>query len=176
MPLVATALRDDMLAATLNKDPAATAMSDLGTAIADYIKSNALVNFAWVATNPAPPNNPDPQTTATGEITVLVTVLTPSGATGQPAAIAALRGELIVGMTAALYNITESGFITVAAAMSSSPSLSALVIVVSGDDRDAAFLQLANDIVTWVKAQVPTAPCAGSHGVFVGAGTVTGIL
>ena len=176
MSLVAADLQDEMLAATLDKDPAADAMSDLGTAIADYIKANAVVNFGWIATNPGPPPAPDPVTTAAGEITVFVVTLTPSGATEQPAAITALEGELIIGMTAALYNITDAGFSTATGAMASSPGLSTLSINVSGDDRDAAFIQMAINIVTWVQAQVPAAPCVGSHGVFIGAGTVTGIL
>ncbi len=176
MALVSSALKSDMLAATLDKDPAAAAMIDLGTAIADYIKANALVNFAWIATNPGPPPVPDPVVTATGEIVTLSFSLTPSGATEQPAAITALQGELIIGMTAALYNITQSGFSTSPGAMASSPSLATLSISLSGDDRDIAFQQLADNIVTWVKAQVPTAPCAGSHGAFIGAGTVVTIL
>ena len=78
-------------------------------------------------------------------------------------------------MTPATYNITDVGFVTNPAAMTTAPGLSFLTISISGDNRDTAMEQLATNIINWVKALGPTVPCAGSHGVYVGAGTPTAI-
>jgi hypothetical protein len=128
---------------------------------------NAQINFSWNGIQPGPTPVTDPKVTTTGEILGLSFQLTPSLATSQAEAINHLKSELITGLTAAQYNITEAGFTTVPMSMSTSPGINSLNISISGNDRDAALGQLANDIVTWITAQLPTGVIMGSHGLFV---------
>ena len=146
---------------------AGDALSMLGDTLSSYIMENAQINFSWNGIQPATPPVPDPKVTTTGEIMGLSFQLTPSLATSQAEAINHLKSELITGLTAAQYNITEAGFTTVAMSMSTSPGISSLNISISGNDRDAALGQLANGVVTWITAQVPTGIILGSHGAFV---------
>jgi len=175
MALVAVDLKDEIKSVLLDKDSATEALSALGDTIATYIIGNAEIAFVWSAALPSPPNTPDPVTTATGEFISLSFSLTPSLATNQTTAINFLKTELIVGLTASTYNITEAGFATSAGLMSTSPSLSSLNISISGSDQDIALTQLATNIIDWVKLQIPVGPCSGTHGVYTGAGLVTSI-
>jgi len=143
------------------------ALSALGDAISGYITDNAQINFSWVGISTSVPPVTDPVATATGEILGLSFKLTPSSATSQADAISHLKDELVTGLSAALYNITDAGFTTAPQSMSLSPGISNLNITISGNDRDDALGQLADCIVTWVKAQAPTVPVMGSHAAFL---------
>lgn len=179
MPLLATSLKSALEAATEAVDNVDDALTSLGDAIADYVKDNAVVNYGWVAVNPA--GAPDPVVAATGEITVFevsLSVIKSASGAPAPAGIILMQTALITSMTAGLHNITQSGFVTVPSPMASSPSLALLSFagVQGKDNRSDAYTELSNAIVTWVKAQVPTMPVAGTHGVFVGTGTLVSIL
>jgi hypothetical protein len=176
MALVPATLRDNIKSALLDKDNATDTLSTLASTCHDYIKSNTLITFAWTAALPNPPNTPDPVIVATGEIVSLTFTLTPSMATSQPVAMNTLKTQLIAGLTLGTYNITQSGFATTPALMSTSPSLSLLTLNINGSDQDTALLQLATGIIDWVKAQVPSGPCSGNHAAYVGAGLVTSIV
>ena len=179
MALSAGSMKQDMIEATDGVEDASGALSALGDAIADNIMDNAVVNFAWVAVNPG--GAPDPTVVAAGEISNVIINLSTVKAVGSspaPAVINATQAALILGLTAALYNITDPGFATSPGAMATSPSLALLSLagVQGKDTRDAAYDAMASAIVTWVKTQLPVAPCAGTHAAFTGAGTVTTIV
>ncbi len=176
MALNATDLKNQIKTDLLNKDNATDALNQLATTCSTYIKTNAEITFVWTAALVNPPNTPDPITVAIGEIITLEFTLTPSLATTQPEGILTLKNQLIIGLTAAIYNITEIGFSTQPGAMSTSPSLTSLTLTISGDSQDTAIEQLASGIIDWVKLQVPIAPCSGTHGVYTGAGLVSSIL
>ena len=176
MALVASTLSSDLIAALQGLTSAADAMSTLSSTVTDYVKNNAEFEFAWTAVNPGD-GSLDPDTKATGEFVTLEFVSTPSGLADQSAAITALKTDFILSLTAATYNITQSGFSTAPGSMASSPSLGTLTFDLgSTDDRLIAFDSLSQSIVDWVVAQVPAAPCSGSHAAFVGAGVVTVVI
>lgn len=161
--------------ALVNPTPV-TALKEFGDSISDYIKNNAEFTFSWAAQLPYYPYTVDPTTTTTGKFSTLNIVFTQSRATTVIAARNHIRNEIIAGMTAAFYNITASGFSTTPASMSSSATLQALVIEYYATTQLEAMEKLSNLIITWVKALAPTAPCAGSHGSYVGTGMVTAII
>jgi len=174
MALVPATLRDNIKSALLNKDNATDALSTLASTCHDYIKANAEVSFDWSAVSST--SVPDPVLTATGKIITLVFTLTPSMVTSQPVAMNTLKTQLIAGLTLGTYNITQTGFVTTPALMSTSPSLSLLTLNITGNDPDTALLQLATGIIDWVKAQVPTAPCTGARILtYTGGGMVSSI-
>jgi hypothetical protein len=163
MPLDVNTFKTIMMTATLNKTNAAEALSSLGSSIATYIMTNALITFSWNGIQPPT----DPTTTATGKILGLVFTLTPSGASDQSTAINFLKNQFIAGLVASTYNITDPGFTTTPAAMATSPNTSNLNLVITADNRDGAFQQLAISIIDWIKIQIPTGAILGSHGSFV---------
>lgn len=163
----------DQLATDVVGPTSAQAFSQLGAAIASYIITNTVVNFAWVGALAAPPNTPDPAVVATGEFVSMSFSLSPSNVPNQAGALSALATQLMAGMATATYNITQSGFTTSAALISTALPL---VLTVTGPTRELALLQMATQIITWVKTHVPTAPCSGSHAPYVGSGTATTIL
>jgi hypothetical protein len=145
---------------------AGDALFALGDTISNYIMENTQINFSWNGIQPGPTPVPDPKVTTTGKIMGLSFQLTPSLAISQAEAINHLKNELITGLNAAQYNITEAGFTTAPQSMSTSPGINSLNITISSNDRDSALGQLANHVVTWIKSQVPTGALIGSHGAF----------
>ncbi len=165
--LSASALKDEIKKAIEGIDSSAgDALSAMGDAIAGYLMENAQINFSWNGIQPGSPPVTDPKVTTTGEIMGLSFSLTPSMATSQAGAIEHLKNELIAGLSAAQYNISEAGFTTSPQSMGTSPGINGLSIAISGNERDAALGQLADGIVTWVKAQVPTGVVLGTHAAF----------
>lgn len=173
MAMIASDLRDAISASILNQTQSSVALQLLGDTIASYILENNEVLFSWVATDPE--QLPDPTIVANGKLQNITFTLTPSGLSTQATAIPYLEGEFIAGLSASTYIITDSGFSVSPGATSSSPTITTLNLIVSGTERQEVLLQFASKIINWVKAQVPTAPCSGSHGKYVGAGTVTSI-
>lgn len=176
MSLNATNLKNQIITdlSNITNINATKALSTLGNTIADYIKNNAEVSFSWSATNPS--GTSDPVTTASGEIVSISFSLSVSGAITQSAGILQLQTDLISGLSSSTYNITDIGFSTSTGLMSTSPSISTLSLSISGSTQDEAIGKLATQIVSWVKSQVPTGPCSGSHGAYTGAGTVSTII
>jgi hypothetical protein len=170
--MIANDLASAMKAATQGQTAAVPALTALGNAISTYIKANAVVAFSWAGALAVPPFTPDPVVVATGKITLLTITLTPSMATSQPSAIAHLSSEITAGVKAGSYNVTDAGFATAAATMSTIPDL---VLAISAPDRDAAYLAMATQIVAWIIAYVPAQTCSGSHGLYVGVATPTTI-
>ena len=173
MALVAADLKDKIKAATEGKTVAAEAMTAMGNAIADYVKANAEIAFGWIG---ALTGIPDPVTTPKGKIISLTFSLTPLMATTQTDAFLILSSQLILGLTAAMYNITDPGFVTSPGSMATSPTIAIpVVITVSGPDRDSALIQLSNSIINWIKMQIPLGPISGTHAAYTGVGIATGI-
>jgi len=171
--LNATALKNAILSEIANLTDAGTALQKLGTAIGDYIASNAVVAFTWVAVNPVG-GAPDPVASASGGITTMTVALTPAyGVVDHNVAQAHLETECNAALSLALYNITDAGFSTAPVVFGVVDSLNLTVSKTS--DSDIAIGELAENIIDWIKSQKPVAPCAGTHGVFVGTGTVLSI-
>lgn len=147
-----------------------------GNSAATYIKDNAEITFSWVAALPYPPYTSDPQTQATGEIVFLEFNITPSYTNTKESAHNHLKTQLISGMMNAMYNITEAGFSTTQASMSSSPTINNLILEANGSTPMDAMTEMCQSIIDWVKQLAPVAPCAGSHGSYVGNGTVIQII
>jgi len=145
-----------------------TLLTEMGKSISDYIKENAVVNFSWVGIDPigpvpaTPVPTPDPVITAKGKITLLSFNLTPSM---NSTPIPHMQLELVAGMTLAMYNITDSGFSTIA--MPVGPAAATLVLSFSGIDRPSTMLSLATSVVNWVKALKPIGIILGSHGKYL---------
>ena len=176
MALVAADLKDKIKAATEGKTVAAEAMTAMGNAIADYVKANAEIAFGWIGALTVIPFTPDPVTTPKGKIISLTFSLTPSMATTQTDAFLILSSQLILGLTAAMYNITDPGFVTSPGSMATSPTIAIpVVITVSGSDRDSALLQFSDSIINWIKMQIPLGPISGTHAAYTGVGIATGI-
>lgn len=146
-----------------------------GQAVSDYIKNNAELLFSWTAALPDPPYTPDPVTQATGKIIQLNIIMQPSYATTVAAAQNYMRNQFIAGMTLAMYNITQPGWTTTPASMSSSLNLNNLTIAPAGSTAMDVHVSVCTQIINWVKQLAPTAPCAGTHGSYVGSGTVIAI-
>ncbi|MES0488434.1 MAG: hypothetical protein ABUK01_00475 [Leptospirales bacterium] len=180
MALSAEGLQKALLAATDGVAPEG-ALSKLGEAIAKYIADNAEVSFSWVALNPA--GTPDTITTAKGKIQNLAMSLTASKAEIRKEAMDHMIGELVTGLSAAMYNITDVGFATSPMPMAYSPTITNLNLSIAIDldndtnDREESMLQLAGCVIDWVKLQKPTTPVPGAHAPFVGSpgGMVSGI-
>lgn len=181
MALVASDLKDLMITDLLSitgEDTANTALNILEATISNYIMNNAVVSFAWNGIQPGDPPTPE-NTTPSGEIESLNIQLTPSMATTQVNALSHLNSEIIAGVTAATYNITEGGYSTTPLPLSSAPTIGSLAISINATTQQAAMLKLAQDIIAYITGLVPTAPVLGSHGVYTApagtGGTVTSI-
>ena len=168
-----TALKNELISATNNKGTAQDALSSMGNAIASYLKANAIFNFSWVAVNGS--GSPDPVTTAQGEFISLNISLSPSNADNQSDAIINLESELIIGVSAGMFNITSAGFVTTPVIIDSPPTINNLNIEIEGNNRENAMLQLATDIIDWIKQLIPTNTVSGTHGAYTGIGTVLNI-
>jgi len=178
MALVAADLKEVIQTVTYGQTQATAVLPALGNAIANYIMASAEVFFSWGGIDPVgpPPSKPDPVTTATGKISELVITLTPSMATTQAAAYSHLKQEFVTGLSAAKYNITDSGFSTSPMLMDTSPLINNLTFAVSGPYRDSALLQLATNIVQWVTSQMPTGVIEGSHGTYLAPSGAGGLV
>ena len=182
MALVASDLKDLIisdLSSITGLDTATTALNILEATISNYIMDNAVVSFAWNGIEVIPPPVVDSTTTATGEIEGLVIDLTPSMATTQANALSHISGEIITGVSAATYNITDIGFSTTPLPLSSAPTIGSLSLNIFATTQDSAMLKFAQDIVDYITSLVPTAPVLGSHGSYTAptgtGGTVTTI-
>lgn len=171
--LNASDLKSAIFAEIANLTDAGTALQKLGNAIANYVKVNAEISFSWIAVNPVG-GAPDPTTSAAGAITSMAISLTPSyGTVDHNVAQAHLQDECNAALSISVYNITDAGFSTAPAAFGIVIPL--LLSLPQTSDSDAAIGELAANIVDWIKSQVPALPVPGTHGAFVGAGTVISI-
>ena len=198
MALVAADLRDVMIAAltsiTGDGHTAQDALDLLADSIETYIMDNAAIAFSWNGVQAATPFGSE-NTTPSGEIQGLSISLSPSMATpeqGQTFALAHLSDEIITGVSAATYNITDSGYATSPLPLSSAPTIDSLVTSITGitvvdppaeppapTPQEQAHLQLAQCIIDYITGLAPTAPVLGTHGTFSAptgtGGTVTAI-
>jgi hypothetical protein len=141
-------------------DNPADAGSGLGQAIGDYIKDNATINYAWVATNPSS-GAPDPVTAIQPKAASPIAPWTmPSGATDASAAM---------GLLATAINTFVSTMMLSADGFTLTPMniISACVLSPSGaSDRQEAMEALAQSIIDGLSV---TPAATGSHAAFVGA-------
>lgn len=166
--LVPSALVSILLALPPAVDPV-IANQQVADAIKNYVISNAVVNFAWVATlGPAS----DPVTTAVGSIVAFPLTLTPSGITVYPASVNDLGTKITAKWLLATYNITAPGFACAPSPVSAAPPLA---LTITGNTQATAMTLFATQLINWIKSQTPSAPCSGSHGPYTGAGTVASI-
>lgn len=172
MALIPSALANDMKKATLNAPDSHIALMKLSNAISSYIMDNAQVMFAWVGVGPPPAAAPDPAVVATGKISGIVINISPSMATAQAPALLALATQIRLGVSVGIYTV-DSPWSCSPGSMIAIPPLS---LSISGTSRDAAFLQFATQICTWIKSFVPPIPCSGAHAAFTGVATPTAIL
>lgn len=173
MALVAADMADALKSAVAGMSDASTARQAEADALADYIMSNAEIQFAWNGINPGPPPVPDPVTAAMGAISNLMFTFTPVPSPDPEASRSAMKTQIIAGMSAALYNITDAGFSTTPLSFASAPEISTLDLsgittsetdpVAAGDDVRT---KLCQRIVSWVQSLHPPAPVLGSHGAF----------
>lgn len=171
--LVAEDLKDLLISNLDGITDATLALSTVSSTISTYIKDNAEISFSWVASNPS--GDPDPTITAQGEIVSLDIEITPSLADNQASAFVILTTQVTTTTALGIYNITDTGFVTSSGSLSSSPSIGAFTLVVSGTDQEAAMLQFAQAFVDYIILQLPTSPCSGTHGTYTGIGTITSI-
>lgn len=170
--LDAGTLADKMKNAVAGKTDAVDALAALSSAISEYIVENAVINFSWIAVNPVG-GAPDPITSAAGSFTSMPIVLTPSGVTDYEQSQAQFSSQCDSGFSASQYNITDAGFSTTPAVAGTSIPLT--LSIPETNSYDEAMSALASNIVDWIKQQVPTIPVSGTHGVYVGAGSVISI-
>lgn len=182
MALVASNLKDAIVDGfePLNQDfadgnlsnPPTAYTSKLSEIINEYVVDNASLTFSWTATNPGT-GAPDPIVSTTGEFLTFTVSITPSGITDPSLAQSALATQMGTSVLTSTYNITATGFITTPAAIGtlSSP----ISFNINSTEPEQALLQLSTDIINWIKAFVLATPCAGTHGVYVGSGSVTAI-
>ena len=172
MALVVSALKAAMAAATAGKTDAASANTALGNAIASYIVNNCVVTLNWVGQNPSSPYEMDPDNGPQDGFIVSCTItLTPSGLTDQEEALADLAGQIKTGVAGAVYSMPV-GWTCNTSAFS---DIGDLTIDIDADTSDEAFTALAQNIVDWLTGYVPSAVCSGTHGIYVGTGTPTGV-
>lgn len=176
MALVATELRDLLIENLSDKQTASEANTELGNTISNYVKDNAEVSLTWVAALPAAPFTPDTVVSASGKILTLSLPLIPSLLTEQTSAILALKTQFITNFALATYNITDSGFVTSSGLLGSAPTISTLNLSISGDNQSNALLQLASNIIDWIKLMIPATPCSGTRILtYTGVGAVVSI-
>jgi len=174
--LIIADLADTMKLATQGKTNPAEAMTALGMSISNYILANAVLTFSWIASNTVYPYEPDPIIVATGGFLSVTIILTPGGETNHSAAKLTFETQIMNGMKTATYNITQITVPPFATVAGISSDIGAVTLNVTGlTARDAAFLQMATDIITWLKAYIPAMTCAGTRGTYSGIGTVTNI-
>ena len=150
------------------------AMLALGNAIATYILNNIEFTFAWIRTNSVPPYDVE-NTTPSGEMITLTVTLTPSRSTDSNTSLSQFANEITLGIKTGTLNITETGYITTPVTWS---NISNLNITMNQETTpDTAFLNIANLIINWLinPSNLPSIPCAGTHGTYVGSGTVTSV-
>jgi hypothetical protein len=172
MTLSIDGLKTAMMNATNKKTNGVEALTDMGNAIADYLKEEAVVSFSWTGTNTVSPYDNEKQTPE-GDITSITISLTQSNKTSSSGALSHLADEITAGVKTAQYNITETGYTTTPAVMSDVTSLSLSIDGTS--DFNSAYQQLAQQIYNWITGYVPAAPCAGSRLTYSGKGTPSGI-
>ncbi len=147
-------------------------IAPLGIAIGSYIVSNAELDYDWTGVNTVAPFDTENIPT-TGEILTHSISLTLSEATAPVEGLTHLASEITTGIRSATYNITAPGWSTAPLPCSDIPDLA---LSIDGTDiRESAFSQLASQICDWIWAYAPAAPNAGSHGTYVGTGTVSAI-
>ena len=176
MSINAQDLADTIKSELNGADNAPDANLSLGTAITNYFKDNTEFTFAWTAALTSPPYTPDPTVTASGKFIILNVICTPSGASEASTAMTLFASQIMAGFIGSIANITDGGFSTSPTPLSSAALISSLVINVSGGNQDDALLSLATQLVNWVKTLIPTTPCSGSHGAYVGIGVCTQVL
>jgi len=139
-------------------------IGELGNAIATYVGDNAEVNFSWSGLNPQ--GVPDTAVTAKGKISGLSISLSLSNSDNQGNALTQMSSEIVTGFLSATCDITDVGFSTNPALMSSAPTVSSLSLSLSGDNREDVFESLANQIISYVTGLAPLTPMLGSHIAF----------
>jgi hypothetical protein len=178
MALVKEDLAKEMMSAMAGCGEREAALNKLAHAIQEYVKGNAQFMFAWAAANPA--GVADPVLMARGGflgLTVAFNLFKAAAPLDAQTAFALMGQDLVKSFSMATYNITDQGFGTSPGVLSSSPSIAALKLTSSGEDkREGAFNHMAAEIVDWLTTQVPATPCTGTHGAFTGAGSVTKVL
>lgn len=165
MALVASALASKMLDATEMATDGALAMSKLGIAISEYVIANAVINFSFTGVSPAPATITTP---ATGKFTNMVIQLT-QVAGGFPQFNLLLGTGIMTGIY-----LPDSPFSCSPGSMIGFPITT---VGYSGEtDRKVMYNNMAKTIVSDITKFVPTVPCAGTYGAFVGTCTPTGII
>lgn len=145
----------------------------LWNAVCNYVEANAIVTCAWVAATTTVPPTPDPMVSVIGSInTSAGRILSLPGIDRAPDAASALgilstAMNLAVQRWVALLPVTQGfatspGVVTVPSTIALIPSMTT--------DRYTAFLSMASNIILGLKSVV-FSPVAGSHLVYVGAGT-----
>lgn len=172
MPLNIQALKTTLMTATLGATDANVAMKKMGDAITEYILTNALVNFGWVAFT-VPPPLPDPVIATVGKMYDVAVVLTPSKMTSAVSAMAYLANEIRLGVSIGTYTPDAPWSCSYGTML----DIPILVLTPSGvADRDASFLHMATEIYTWITSYVPTVTCSGAHGAYIGVATPVSIM
>lgn len=170
--LNAESLKTEILDEIANLIDADEALQKLGVVISEYFKNNAEISFMWIATNPVG-GAPDPTTSANGSILSVAFSLTPSHEIDSSASKAHFESECNSALSLAQFNITDAGFSTAPAVFGSVLPLS--LSIPETDNSNEAILGLSESIVDWLKSQIPASPVSGTHGVYVGTGTVISI-
>ncbi len=178
MALIKDDLKIKMIDAASGGEDKNEIFDKIGTAVQDYVIENTEILFSWIALGPPPASAPDPMVVAKGGFDMLEikfdTFKASEFETGDDA-FNVIAQDLILSFTTATYNVTDAGFSTAPQVFGSSPNIANLQLAPEGGNKDAAFGIWADKIITYIKSQVLTVPCAGSHGAFTGTATVTTI-
>ena len=176
MSLSVNDFKNVMMDSTNGATDGVAALLDLGTAIANYLKDNAIIDFSWNGINPGPPTVIDPVIVTTGEIISLAIVLTQSLATTAEDAMNFMANEITNGLKLGMFNITATGFSCTPVLMSDIPPLA---LSPGGDSREEAYSNIAEQIIDWITGYSPAGIILGSHGAFTAptgtGGSVSGI-
>ncbi len=175
MALDKKALAQEMLKATQNGTKRNAVLDKLAKTIENYVKQNAEFGFQWIGTNPS---NGATEVQAPKGKFINVKISFDSFKSSNPdkstSAFSLMAGDLIKCFSLATYNISDGGYGTAPGIFGSSGAISSLILGVSNKpNRNKAFEDLAGKIVSWIKAQKPSAPCAGSHSSYIGVGIPT---
>jgi hypothetical protein len=131
------------------------------TALCNYIDTNAIVGYSWVAVDTM--GIPDPMTTITAKIKTSGT-LSPSGATTCESALSAFSGSL--NSNASTWTIIWPPGFTLSPAFVI-PSIT--ITPSNATERDPAILHVCQEIIGGLKLATTSVP--GKHGSYTGTAT-----
>ncbi len=168
MALVGKELAGKMLNATKNGTNRDEVLRKLALSIEDYVRINTDFSFHWTGSSG---NSSEVQSPKGKFVTLSIDfdLFKNSKPNNSTSAFNFMSQDLIRCFSAASYNVLDSGYITTPNLFGSSGNINSLNLTLSNrSNRFQAFEDLAEQIVSWLKSQVPSLPCVGTHASYIG--------